>query len=212
MCAHLPRERDLASGNQVGLRTRKQAARNTRAAGSTTVTPALLPVTATVQPATRAGRPLAARPPRAAARGGPSRSVPVAGRPWLRHHCGFRFRWFSRSGGVGPAGGRAAGVRRPGPQVRSGQGPLAGNHGPVPGGTARAGEITRVRAGPGPGQAGQHARDRAGQGRADGPAGCGPDEVFDLLRRASQRANVKVSVLAAQIIGQFTSSGTARQR
>jgi AmiR/NasT family two-component response regulator len=29
---------------------------------------------------------------------------------------------------------------------------------------------------------------------------CGPDEAFDLLRRASQRANVKVSVLAAQIV------------
>ena len=41
---------------------------------------------------------------------------------------------------------------------------------------------------------------------------CGPDEAFDLLRRASQRANVKVSVLAAKIVGQFTSSGTERQR
>ena len=29
---------------------------------------------------------------------------------------------------------------------------------------------------------------------------CGPDEAFDLLRRASQRANIKVSVLAAQIV------------
>jgi len=31
---------------------------------------------------------------------------------------------------------------------------------------------------------------------------CGPDEAFDLLRRASQRANVKVSVLAARIVEQ----------
>jgi hypothetical protein len=30
--------------------------------------------------------------------------------------------------------------------------------------------------------------------------GCGPDEAFDLLRRMSQRANVKVRVLAAQIV------------
>ena len=29
---------------------------------------------------------------------------------------------------------------------------------------------------------------------------CGPDEAFDLLRRASQRANVKVHVLAEQIV------------
>ncbi len=29
---------------------------------------------------------------------------------------------------------------------------------------------------------------------------CGPDEAFDLLRRASQSANVKVSVLAAQLV------------
>jgi hypothetical protein len=29
---------------------------------------------------------------------------------------------------------------------------------------------------------------------------CGPDEAFDLLRRASQRANVKVHVLAARIV------------
>jgi len=32
---------------------------------------------------------------------------------------------------------------------------------------------------------------------------CGPDEAFDLLRRASQRKNVKVSVLAAQIVEQI---------
>ena len=34
---------------------------------------------------------------------------------------------------------------------------------------------------------------------------CGPDEAFDLLRRASQRANVKVSVLATQIVEQVAS-------
>ncbi|HEU5388958.1 MAG TPA: ANTAR domain-containing protein [Streptosporangiaceae bacterium] len=34
---------------------------------------------------------------------------------------------------------------------------------------------------------------------------CGPDEAFDLLRRASQRANVKVSVLATQIVQQIAS-------
>jgi AmiR/NasT family two-component response regulator len=34
---------------------------------------------------------------------------------------------------------------------------------------------------------------------------CGPEEAFDLLRRASQRANVKVHVLAAQIIAQVAS-------
>lgn len=34
---------------------------------------------------------------------------------------------------------------------------------------------------------------------------CGPEEAFDLLRLASQRANVKVSVLAAQIVEQVAS-------
>jgi len=34
---------------------------------------------------------------------------------------------------------------------------------------------------------------------------CRPEEAFDLLRRASQRANVKVSVLAAQIVEQIAS-------
>src|SRR5262245_57895976 len=34
---------------------------------------------------------------------------------------------------------------------------------------------------------------------------CGPEEAFDLLRRASQRANVKVHVLAAQIVTQVAS-------
>jgi AmiR/NasT family two-component response regulator len=35
---------------------------------------------------------------------------------------------------------------------------------------------------------------------------CGPDEAFDLLRRASQRANVKVHALAAQLVEQIVSS------
>lgn len=30
--------------------------------------------------------------------------------------------------------------------------------------------------------------------------GCGPDEAFDLLRRASQRFNVPVRVLAARLV------------
>jgi len=34
---------------------------------------------------------------------------------------------------------------------------------------------------------------------------CGPDAAFDLLRRASQRTNVKVHVLAAQIVAQVAS-------
>ncbi|HXZ71824.1 MAG TPA: ANTAR domain-containing protein [Streptosporangiaceae bacterium] len=34
---------------------------------------------------------------------------------------------------------------------------------------------------------------------------CGPEEAFDLLRRASQRANVKVHVLAAQIVARAAS-------
>jgi hypothetical protein len=36
---------------------------------------------------------------------------------------------------------------------------------------------------------------------------CGPEEAFDLLRRASQRANIKVHVLAARIVEQTASSG-----
>src|SRR5215468_601560 len=36
---------------------------------------------------------------------------------------------------------------------------------------------------------------------------CPPEEAFDLLRRASQRANVKVNVLAAQIVEQIASPG-----
>ena len=34
---------------------------------------------------------------------------------------------------------------------------------------------------------------------------CGPEDAFDLLRRASQRANVKVHVLAAQIVAHVAS-------
>src|SRR5262249_7945302 len=37
---------------------------------------------------------------------------------------------------------------------------------------------------------------------------CRPEEAFDLLRRASQNANVKVSDLAAQIVEQIASPGT----
>ena len=41
---------------------------------------------------------------------------------------------------------------------------------------------------------------------------CGPDEAFDLLRRASQRANIKISVLAAQIVENVASPEGARSR
>lgn len=41
---------------------------------------------------------------------------------------------------------------------------------------------------------------------------CGPDEAFDLLRRASQHANVKVSVLATRIVEQVASPDPAAQR
>ena len=34
---------------------------------------------------------------------------------------------------------------------------------------------------------------------------CGPDEAFDLLRRASQSANVRISVLAARLVEQVAS-------
>jgi len=37
---------------------------------------------------------------------------------------------------------------------------------------------------------------------------CGPDQAFDLLRRASQRANVKVRVLAAQMIAHVAACRT----
>jgi hypothetical protein len=41
---------------------------------------------------------------------------------------------------------------------------------------------------------------------------CRPEEAFDLLRRASQRANVKVSVLAAQIVDQVAAPGPPARR
>jgi hypothetical protein len=40
---------------------------------------------------------------------------------------------------------------------------------------------------------------------------CGPEEAFDLLRRASQSANVKVSVLAVRIVEQ-AAAGDSRPR
>jgi len=42
-------------------------------------------------------------------------------------------------------------------------------------------------------------------------AGCEPDEAFDILRRASQRTNVKVRDLAAEIVRR-ASQGGARPR
>jgi ANTAR domain len=39
--------------------------------------------------------------------------------------------------------------------------------------------------------------------------GCGPEEAFDLLRRVSQRTNVKLHVLAEQIVEQVASSSSA---
>jgi hypothetical protein len=35
---------------------------------------------------------------------------------------------------------------------------------------------------------------------------CGPDEAFDLLRRVSQRTNIKLNLLAAQIVENVASS------
>jgi hypothetical protein len=37
--------------------------------------------------------------------------------------------------------------------------------------------------------------------------GCGPEEAFDVLRRMSQHANVKVHVLAAQIVEHIAATG-----
>ena len=37
--------------------------------------------------------------------------------------------------------------------------------------------------------------------------GCGPEEAFSLLRRASQRGNVKVHVMAAALVGQVIGNG-----
>ena len=36
--------------------------------------------------------------------------------------------------------------------------------------------------------------------------GCGPGEAFDVLREMSQRTNVKLDVLAAQMVEQITAS------
>jgi hypothetical protein len=36
--------------------------------------------------------------------------------------------------------------------------------------------------------------------------GCQPEEAFDLLRRASQRANIKVSILASLVVQSVASS------
>ena len=36
--------------------------------------------------------------------------------------------------------------------------------------------------------------------------GCGPEEAFGLLRQVSQRSNVKLHVLAEQIVGQVAAS------
>jgi AmiR/NasT family two-component response regulator len=38
-------------------------------------------------------------------------------------------------------------------------------------------------------------------------AGCRPDEAFDILRRASQRTNVKVRDLAADIVERASGGG-----
>ena len=38
--------------------------------------------------------------------------------------------------------------------------------------------------------------------------GCGPEEAFDLLRRESQRSNIKVHVLAARIVENVASSNS----
>ena len=39
--------------------------------------------------------------------------------------------------------------------------------------------------------------------------GCGPEEAFDLLRRASQRTNIKLHALAAQIVEHVATSGNS---
>ena len=41
---------------------------------------------------------------------------------------------------------------------------------------------------------------------------CGPDQAFDVLRRMSQQANVKLRMLATQIVEQVASSGERQQR
>jgi hypothetical protein len=42
--------------------------------------------------------------------------------------------------------------------------------------------------------------------------GCNPDEAFDLLRRASQRSNVPVRVLAEQIVSRAQQPGSSNNR
>jgi AmiR/NasT family two-component response regulator len=42
--------------------------------------------------------------------------------------------------------------------------------------------------------------------------GCDPDEAFDLLRRASQRSNVPVRVLAEQIVSRAQQPGSSNNR
>jgi ANTAR domain len=39
--------------------------------------------------------------------------------------------------------------------------------------------------------------------------GCGPEEAFDLLRRVSRRSNVKLHVLAGQIVEHIASSASS---
>jgi len=41
---------------------------------------------------------------------------------------------------------------------------------------------------------------------------CGPEEAFELLRQVSQRSNVKLHVLAEQIVGQVASSNASNMR
>jgi hypothetical protein len=43
-------------------------------------------------------------------------------------------------------------------------------------------------------------------------AGCQPDEAFDILRRASQRTNVKVRDLAADIVRRASQAASAHER
>jgi AmiR/NasT family two-component response regulator len=42
-----------------------------------------------------------------------------------------------------------------------------------------------------------------------GQRGCGPGEAFELLRQVSQRGNVKLHVLAEQIVEQVASSNAS---
>jgi hypothetical protein len=47
------------------------------------------------------------------------------------------------------------------------------------------------------------------KGIAMAQQGCSPEEAFDLLRRVSQRTNVKLHVLAEQLVEQVASSTSA---